>query len=73
MGFGFGLGRIRANTFGWQDAYVFTKAMGEMMLMKYKEDLPIVIIRPSVVESTLKKPFDGWIEGNRCVAVACDF
>ncbi|OAE19280.1 hypothetical protein AXG93_909s1100 [Marchantia polymorpha subsp. ruderalis] len=59
------LGHMRANTFGWQDAYVFTKAMGEMMLMKYKEDLPIVIIRPSVVESTLKKPFDGWIEGNR--------
>ncbi|KAG6554050.1 hypothetical protein Mapa_003965 [Marchantia paleacea] len=59
------LGHMRANEFGWQDAYVFTKAMGEMMLMKYKEDVPIVIIRPSVVESTWKNPFDGWIEGNR--------
>ncbi|KAA8516955.1 hypothetical protein F0562_017227 [Nyssa sinensis] len=50
---------------GWQDTYVFTKAMGEMVIDDMKGEIPVVIIRPSVVESTYKDPFPGWIEGNR--------
>ncbi|KAF7818914.1 fatty acyl-CoA reductase 2 [Senna tora] len=59
------LGLERARLYGWQDTYVFTKAMGEMMIDKLREDLPVVIIRPSVIESTFKDPFPGWMEGNR--------
>lgn len=55
----------RARTYGWQDTYVFTKAMGEMMINKMRGDVPVVIIRPSVIESTFKEPFPGWMEGNR--------
>jgi fatty acyl-CoA reductase len=55
----------RAKRFGWQDTYVFTKAMGEMMIDKLREDIPVVVIRPSVIESTLSEPFPGWMEGNR--------
>ncbi|VFQ73962.1 unnamed protein product [Cuscuta campestris] len=59
------LGLERAKKFGWQDTYVFTKAMGEMMIDDLKGDIPVVIIRPSVIESTHKEPFPGWMEGNR--------
>ncbi|GER39942.1 fatty acyl-CoA reductase 2 [Striga asiatica] len=59
------LGLQRAKKFGWQDTYVFTKAMGEMMIDKLRGDIPVVVIRPSVIESTYKEPFPGWMEGNR--------
>ena len=57
----------RARQYGWQDTYVFTKAMGEMMIDSMRGDVPVVIIRPSVIESTCKEPFPGWMEGNRYV------
>ncbi|KAF3441971.1 hypothetical protein FNV43_RR15887 [Rhamnella rubrinervis] len=59
------LGLERAKTYGWQDTYVFTKAMGEMMIDTMREDIPVVIIRPSIIESTCKEPFPGWMEGIR--------
>ncbi|KAK4392389.1 Fatty acyl-CoA reductase 2 [Sesamum angolense] len=59
------LGMQRANKFGWQDTYVFTKAMGEMMIDSLRGEIPVVVIRPSVIESTYKEPFPGWMEGNR--------
>ncbi|KAJ4823884.1 Fatty acyl-CoA reductase 2 [Turnera subulata] len=59
------LGLDRARKYGWQDTYVFTKAMGEMMIDSMRGNIPVVIIRPSVIESTCKEPFPGWMEGNR--------
>ncbi|KAB2631473.1 fatty acyl-CoA reductase 2 [Pyrus ussuriensis x Pyrus communis] len=59
------LGLERARKYGWQDTYVFTKAMGEMMINNMRGDTPVVMIRPSVIESTCKEPFPGWMEGNR--------
>lgn len=59
------LGLERAKKYGWQDTYVFTKAMGEMMIDNMRGEIPVVIIRPSVIESTFKEPFPGWMEGNR--------
>ncbi|KAL8147186.1 hypothetical protein AgCh_004781 [Apium graveolens] len=59
------LGSERAQKYGWQDTYVFTKAMGEMLIDGLRGDIPVVIIRPSVIESTYKEPFPGWMEGNR--------
>ncbi|KAK9671306.1 hypothetical protein RND81_12G020700 [Saponaria officinalis] len=59
------LGLERARKYGWQDTYVFTKAMGEMLLSSVRGDVPVVILRPSVIESTFRDPFPGWIEGNR--------
>lgn len=51
--------------FGWPNAYVFTKAVGEMMVDYLRKDIPTVIIRPTIIESSLKEPFPGWMEGNR--------
>ncbi|KAK4256355.1 hypothetical protein QN277_009233 [Acacia crassicarpa] len=53
----------RANLYGWPNTYVFTKAMGEMILTTYKDSVPLIIIRPSMITSTIREPFPGWIEG----------
>ncbi|CAA6659853.1 unnamed protein product [Spirodela intermedia] len=59
------LGLERARIHGWQDTYAFTKAMGEMVVNSMRGDIPVVTIRPSVIESTYREPFPGWMEGNR--------
>ncbi|CAN6438792.1 unnamed protein product [Victoria cruziana] len=59
------LGLKRARSFGWPNSYAFTKAMGEMLIGESRGDLPLVIIRPTIIEATLADPFPGWIEGFR--------
>ncbi|KAL7084839.1 hypothetical protein ACP275_14G246600 [Erythranthe tilingii] len=61
------LGIQRARKFGWPNTYVFTKAMGEMLLGQLKDKIAVVIIRPSIVTSTYKQPFPGWAEGVRTI------
>ncbi|KAI3851927.1 hypothetical protein MKW98_019926 [Papaver atlanticum] len=50
-----------------QHVYVFTKGNGEMLIGERRENLPIVIIRPTIVTSTIKEPFPGWVEGVKTV------
>ncbi|CAO2187691.1 unnamed protein product [Urochloa humidicola] len=59
------LGLKRAREFGWPNTYVFTKAMGEMLLGHLRGDIPLIIIRPSIITSILSEPLPGWIEGIR--------
>lgn len=59
------LGIQRANKYGWPNTYSFTKAMGEMVLGDFKDNPPLVIIRPTIITSTFKEPFPGWLEGLR--------
>ncbi|CAL0333982.1 unnamed protein product [Lupinus luteus] len=61
------LGITRAKKYGWPNTYVFTKAMGEMLIEKLRGNLSIVIVRPSIVTSTFKEPFPGWAEGIRTI------
>ncbi|CAL5212261.1 unnamed protein product [Lathyrus oleraceus] len=61
------LGIKRAKMYGWPNTYVFTKAMGEMLVGTMKENLPIVIVRPTMITSTYKEPFPGWVEGVRTI------
>ncbi|XP_037403776.1 fatty acyl-CoA reductase 1-like isoform X1 [Triticum dicoccoides] len=61
------LGLKRARHFGWPNTYVFTKAMGEMMMGLLPMDFPVVIIRPSIITSTLKEPLPGWMEGIKTI------
>ncbi|XP_037417195.1 probable fatty acyl-CoA reductase 5 isoform X1 [Triticum dicoccoides] len=61
------LGLKRARNFGWPNTYVFTKAMGEMVMGLLRGDFPVVIIRPSIITSTLKEPLPGWMEGIRTI------
>jgi HAD superfamily hydrolase (TIGR01490 family) len=58
-------GRARAASVGWPDAYAFTKALGEQALMETKGNIPVNIVRPSIIESSLEEPRPGWIRGFR--------
>jgi alcohol-forming fatty acyl-CoA reductase len=58
-------GRARAQALGWPDAYAFTKALGERVLVTEHPDLPITVVRPSIIESALAEPRPGWIRGFR--------
>ncbi|XP_062083102.1 fatty acyl-CoA reductase 3-like [Humulus lupulus] len=60
-------GLQRAKQFGWPNTYVFTKAMGEMIIEEQKENTNVVIVRPTIVTSTYKEPFPGWVEGIRTI------
>ncbi|HLK44063.1 MAG TPA: SDR family oxidoreductase, partial [Thermoleophilia bacterium] len=59
------LGRARAQGLGWPDAYAYTKALGERALLETRGDLPVTIVRPSIIESALAEPVPGWIRGFR--------
>ncbi|XP_073056542.1 fatty acyl-CoA reductase 2, chloroplastic-like [Primulina eburnea] len=59
------LGQERSEFYGWYNAYHMTKAMGEMAIHEIKGEVPVLIIRPSVIESCYQGPFPGWIQGNR--------
>jgi alcohol-forming fatty acyl-CoA reductase len=58
-------GRSRARSLGWPDVYTFTKAMGERAVEELAdlEELPLSIVRPSIIESALFHPAPGWIDG----------
>src|SRR5690606_9980485 len=58
-------GRARAASLGWPDAYAYTKALGERALLQNRGDLPVTIVRPSIIESALAEPHPGWIRGFR--------
>jgi alcohol-forming fatty acyl-CoA reductase len=59
-------GTARALSLGWPDAYPFTKALGERALVEqWQGKVPITLVRPSIIESSLAEPRPGWIRGFR--------
>jgi long-chain acyl-CoA synthetase len=56
-------GTKRAQELGWPNTYTLTKSLAESLLTKYGEGLPIAIVRPAIVETSVAKPFVGWNEG----------
>jgi fatty acyl-CoA reductase len=58
-------GRAHARAMGFTDIYSFTKAMAERAIVELHGDIPLSIVRPSIIESALAEPFPGWLEGFR--------
>jgi hypothetical protein len=59
-------GTRRANELGWPNTYTLTKSLSESLIGNYVDATPgaaIAIVRPSIVESSIEKPFVGWNEG----------
>ncbi len=56
-------GSQRAKELGWPNTYTFTKSLAESLIGKLGADLPVAVVRPSIVESSLQQPFLGWNEG----------
>lgn len=44
------------------NTYTFTKGLAEQVVSEYKNRLPVVIYRPSIVISALEEPIPGWID-----------
>ncbi|CAK9831421.1 Fatty acyl-CoA reductase 1 [Anthophora retusa] len=44
----------------YPNTYAYTKAIGENVILKYGDDLPVCIVRPSIVISTSKEPIAAW-------------
>jgi fatty acyl-CoA reductase len=55
-------GRDRARALGWSDGYGLSKALAERALLA-EGVRPLSIMRPSIIESALRDPYPGWIEG----------
>jgi 1-acyl-sn-glycerol-3-phosphate acyltransferase len=54
-----------ARSRGWSDTYTFTKAMGEQLVMRYRGNIPVIILRPAIIEGALAAPEPGWLDGFR--------
>src|SRR5437879_12107448 len=50
---------------GFSDIYSFTKAMAEHAVVELHGDIPLSVVRPSIIESALDEPSPGWLEGVR--------
>ncbi|XP_015586617.1 fatty acyl-CoA reductase wat isoform X1 [Cephus cinctus] len=57
------VGEITQKLIGkWPNTYTFTKAIAEGVINKFARNLPISIIRPSIVLATWKEPLPGWTD-----------
>ncbi|HWG74559.1 MAG TPA: HAD-IB family hydrolase [Acidimicrobiales bacterium] len=59
------VGKARAQSLGWPDAYAYSKALGERALLETRGALPVTTVRPSIIEAALGEPHPGWIRGFR--------
>jgi thioester reductase-like protein/phosphoserine phosphatase len=56
-------GSRRAKELGWPNTYTLTKSLAESLMVKHGAGLPIAVVRPAIVETSVAKPFLGWNEG----------
>jgi fatty acyl-CoA reductase len=50
------------------NTYSFAKNLAEGIVEDYSKKLPVSIVRPSIISSSWKEPFEGWINGINTVA-----
>ena len=56
-------GTRRAKELGWPNTYTLSKSLAESLIVKRGAGLPIAVVRPAIVETSVSKPFSGWNEG----------
>jgi long-chain acyl-CoA synthetase len=56
------LGMERAEHWGWTNTYTYTKSLGEQIILADRT-VTSTIVRPAIVESSVRYPFPGWNEG----------
>lgn len=47
---------------GHPNSYTLTKAIAERLLVEHRGDVPLTIIRPSIITASRQHPFPGWID-----------
>ncbi len=56
-------GMKRARELGWPNTYCYSKSLGESVIVRHAGELPYAIVRPSITETSTRRPFRGWNEG----------
>jgi nucleoside-diphosphate-sugar epimerase len=56
-------GTKRAQELGWPNTYTLTKSLAESLIHTYGTGLPVAVVRPAIVETSIERPFLGWNEG----------
>ncbi|HWH25351.1 MAG TPA: SDR family oxidoreductase [Pseudolysinimonas sp.] len=58
-------GRTRAQSLGWTDVYTLTKAFSERAAEELwgENGHRLSVVRPAIIESALRHPYPGWIDG----------
>lgn len=46
----------------WPNSYTFTKSYSERSLEKHRGNIPLLILRPSVIICAQSDPYPGWID-----------
>ena len=52
-------GMKRAAELGWPNTYTLTKSLAESLIYKYGAGLPIAIVRPAIVETSVEQAVCG--------------
>ncbi|XP_049941469.1 putative fatty acyl-CoA reductase CG5065 isoform X3 [Schistocerca serialis cubense] len=55
-------GDLRRFLGSYPNTYTFTKAVAEHLIQQEFSDLPVAIVRPSIVVATMAEPFPGWVD-----------
>lgn len=46
----------------WPNTYTFTKNLCERALKKHRGNVPLLILRPSIIITSYKEPYQGWTD-----------
>ena len=46
----------------YPNTYTFTKSIAEHLLVKYRNNVPLAICRPTMIGASLKEPEPGWVD-----------
>ena len=53
---------------GHPNTYTFTKCLAETLLSQQRGEVPLTLLRPSVVSACRRRPFPGWIDSHAAYA-----
>lgn len=56
------------NEMGRPNTYTLTKALCEHLLVQRYHDLPLTILRPSIISASCRRPVPGWIDSSAAFA-----
>jgi fatty acyl-CoA reductase len=53
---------------GHPNTYTLTKCIAEHLLMERRQNVPLHIVRPSIISASSRRPFPGWIDSDAALA-----
>ena len=54
---------------GHPNTYTFTKCLAEHLLVEARGQVPLTLLRPSIIAASWKRPFPGWIDSPAAFAL----